>query len=414
MRFFFWRPSWRLPLPVSWGFGLGLSFALLLSACGGGGSSSSSTTTTSVSNAVAVTVSAALDNKRAPNSPYVSVTVCVPGSSSCQTIDHILVDTGSEGLRLMASAVTLSLPTKTASGSTGTVAECAGFASGYTWGSVRTADLTIGSETASGVALQLMGDTAIPAAPTTNCTTYGTSLGSVSALGANGILGIGQLQQDCGTDCASAGTNGQYYGCTSSSCTLTPLAVASQLQQPVTLFASDNNGTVLELPAVTTNGAATATGQLLFGIGTQSNNALGSATIIKTDSSGYFSTTFNGSTIASSVIDSGSNGLYFADSNIPLCTVQLDFYCPTSTLSLSATISSTVNSTAAAVAFSVANADTIVAANNNGNNALPALAGTEAAGLGFDFGLPFFYGRSVFTAIQNVSTPGGTGPFVAF
>jgi hypothetical protein len=33
---------------------------------------------------------------------------------------------------------------------------------------------------------------------------------------------------------------------------------------------------------------------------------------------------------------------------------------------------------------------------------------------GFDFGLPFFFGRSVFTAIEGASTPGGTGPYVAF
>lgn len=30
---------------------------------------------------------------------------------------------------------------------------------------------------------------------------------------------------------------------------------------------------------------------------------------------------------------------------------------------------------------------------------------------GFDWGLPFFYGRNVFTAIEGQSTPGGTGPY---
>ena len=32
----------------------------------------------------------------------------------------------------------------------------------------------------------------------------------------------------------------------------------------------------------------------------------------------------------------------------------------------------------------------------------------------FDFGLPFFFGVNVFTAIADQSTPGGTGPYVAF
>ena len=33
---------------------------------------------------------------------------------------------------------------------------------------------------------------------------------------------------------------------------------------------------------------------------------------------------------------------------------------------------------------------------------------------GFDWGLPFFFGRTVFIAIAGRSTPGGTGPFWAF
>ena len=32
----------------------------------------------------------------------------------------------------------------------------------------------------------------------------------------------------------------------------------------------------------------------------------------------------------------------------------------------------------------------------------------------FDFGLPFFFGRTIFTAIQGASTPGGVGPFWAY
>jgi len=50
------------------------------------------------------------------------------------------------------------------------------------------------------------------------------------------------------------------------------------VQNPVTLFATDNNGVIIELPAV--SGVETSvTGSLIFGIGTQSNNALGSATV---------------------------------------------------------------------------------------------------------------------------------------
>jgi hypothetical protein len=32
----------------------------------------------------------------------------------------------------------------------------------------------------------------------------------------------------------------------------------------------------------------------------------------------------------------------------------------------------------------------------------------------FDWGLPFFFGRNVFTAIESQNTPGGVGPYWAY
>jgi hypothetical protein len=32
----------------------------------------------------------------------------------------------------------------------------------------------------------------------------------------------------------------------------------------------------------------------------------------------------------------------------------------------------------------------------------------------FDFGMPFFYGRNVFNAIEGMPTPVGDGPYFAF
>jgi hypothetical protein len=62
---------------------------------------------------------------------FATVTVCVPGdTTSCETIDHIQVDTGSYGLRILAPALTLSLPVqKAASGDA--LLECAQFVGGY-------------------------------------------------------------------------------------------------------------------------------------------------------------------------------------------------------------------------------------------------------------------------------------------
>src|SRR5579862_7358758 len=98
------------------------------------------------------------------NGLFTSVTICVPGStSSCQTIDGVLVDTGSTGFRVLSSVLTLSLPQQTALG--GPVAECNQFLDGFTWGPVQTADIVLSGERASTVPIQVIGTSGLPAIP---------------------------------------------------------------------------------------------------------------------------------------------------------------------------------------------------------------------------------------------------------
>ena len=127
-----------------------------------------------------------------------------PGTSNCQIVNNVLVDTASYGLRLVGSAVSGvlgSLPQVTSGGAP--VAECGKFVSSYTWGSVRTVDLSIGSEQASSLPVQIIGDLGTTNVPS-SCTNGGASANSASALGANGILGIGPAPVDCGTTCATS------------------------------------------------------------------------------------------------------------------------------------------------------------------------------------------------------------------
>ncbi len=44
------------------------------------------------------------------NEAFINVTVCVPNTTTCQTVDHVLVDTASSGLRLLSSVLTIPLP----------------------------------------------------------------------------------------------------------------------------------------------------------------------------------------------------------------------------------------------------------------------------------------------------------------
>jgi hypothetical protein len=180
---------------------------------------------------------------------------------------------------------------------------------------------------------------------------------------------------------------------------------------PVASFATDNNGVIVELPSVSETGADSLSGSLVFGIGTESNNSLGSATAYALDpSDGYLTATYNGTTFGDSVVDSGSNAYYFTDNSIPTCSDG--FYCPTSTLSLQATLTG-VNSASTNINFNIANVDTLINANPSGV-AFPNLGAPNSVSDSFDFGLPFFFGRNVFTAIAGEGTPGGEGPYVAF
>ncbi|KAE8757531.1 DUF3443 family protein [Paraburkholderia madseniana] len=408
--------------------------ALLVSACGGGGggsggsSSSSSSGTTSLSagptvtntspspqvvaaNAVRVTVDSGVSN--VPNMPFVSITICAPGTSQCQTIDHILVDTGSWGVRVFASQLpaSMALPQqKDASGHL--VAECMQFFDGYTWGSVKLADLQIAGEKAASLPIQVI-DPNYASVPS-DCASVGASRNTPGTLQANGILGIGVFKHDCGANCVQQAVAGTYYGCSGTTCTSIPLAEALQVANPIPYFATDNNGSMLSLPTVS-GGAQSVSGQLVFGIGTQTNNALGSAQVIGVSASnGTFTTVQNGTTYSSSILDSGSTGLFFQTSALPTCaSPNSAYYCPVSTQSLSAMIQG-VNGTTSAVNFSVGNATTI-SHTYSGDSALPLLAGPAFVTSSiFDWGLPFFYGRNVYAAVEQQTTPGGTGPYVAY
>jgi hypothetical protein len=347
------------------------------------------------------------------NGGFTSVTVCVPGTSSCQTIGGILVDTGSSGLRILSSALTLTLPQQnTTTGAA--VVECGQFVDGYTWGPVQVADVKLSGEQASSVPVQTIdaaGHFATPAA----CDSAGvTPENTLDSLGANGILGVGVFRQDCGLACAFSGPSnpGVYYACaTTTACAITPESLTAQVQNPVWLFPTDNNGVMIQFPAVAGNGQATATGSMTFGIGTQANNALGSAKVFTTDSSGNMLTTFGAQSFPG-FIDSGSNGYFFLDgatTSLALCPDAAFFYCPAATTAETIT-NHGINGAISAIAFSVGNADTLL--NNDLFSAFGNVGGPSAGNV--DWGLPFFFGRTVFTGIEGQSSSGGVGPYWAY
>jgi hypothetical protein len=395
-----------------------VSGVAFFSGCGGSsssgsGSSSSSSGTTPVANTTALDVNFGPANNDT-NVPLISLTVCEPNTSTCQTLSDVEVDTGSTGLRVVSSVLTVSLP-QTTDSSGNVLQNCVNYADGsYAWGPVATADIQIAGEKASAVPVQIISATPSFAVPS-SCVGTGANDNTVATLGANAILGLGNFQQDCGSACTPASTSVPpiYYLCPSSVCQVASLPLASQLQNPVYLFPQDNNGILVSLPSIPATGQATATGSLIFGIGTQTNNALGSAKVYTTDDSGNFQTTYNGVSYSQSFLDTGSNGIFFLSASalgIPDCAApNTGWYCPSSTVNYTAT-NTGLNGTSGQVTFSVANADSLFATPNAAFN---DLGGDGQAGM-FDWGLPFFYGRNVFVGIEGQTSPGGTGPYWAY
>jgi len=352
------------------------------------------------------------------NVPFVNVTLCRPGTSICQTIDHVLVDTGSYGLRILAPGVldpALVLPPVT-SAAGNPMGECAQFLSGFVWGSVVRADVKIAGEIASSLPVQQIADTgAAFARIPSGCSGTGANLGTVAAFGANGVLGVGLFNQDCGATCAAQIIAGTYYECTASGCSSSKMPLANQVANPVAAFGTDNNGVLMAMPAVGSSGATTLTGSLIFGVDTQANNTMGAATVYTANSSGNFTTTYKGTSMTSSFLDSGSNGLFFSDSSIPQCPGSSGFsgfYCPATTLSLSAVNTSANGATSGTISFVIGNPLALDAAVT-----AAAIGGTSGRGSrsrAFDWGLPFFFGRSVYIVFDGSNTPHGTGPYWAY
>lgn len=406
---------------------------------------SSSLVTTTNTNSIPVYVAdtATTGTTGYSNEPLVSVTICTPNhtsASQCQTISNVLLDTGSYGLRIFGSAIASNVQLQQeyvmVSGNPYALAQCATFGTGADWGAIQTADIVLGNQTATAVPMQVVnnGFAAIPS----GCADLKPDTDPCTA-GFNGILGIGPFVRDCGADCASTSTYvnpGLYFACSSSNCgdvtgsgsnAAIPVATSLQLGNPIALFSSSsyNNGLSLTLPSVPTSGASALQGTLTFGIGSTAGNAPGSSiAVYSSDSSGAsdgngidFTTIYNGHTYGGSgsgqaFLDSGSNG-YFFPNTTSIATCSNGFFCPTSTQNLTATIAGYSGTPTVSVSFSIANAQTQF---GSGHSAFSALGAPQTSV--FDWGLPFFFGRTVYEGFDGKSATynsgSATGPYWAF
>ena len=383
---------------------------------GGSGSSSGSGNGVGVlptgNNVLSLTVNGSLCSSNPANNyinePCVSVTVCSPGTSTCQTIDDILLDTGDVGLRIFKQVLTVPLTAVTEGANP--IAECVPYLDTTSnWGPIETADVVLGNEPAVSVPIQVI-DSTFPGAPTA-CQNPNQD---PTDAGFNGSLGLDFILQDCGLGCVnSIPSPPWYYSCNGSSCSGTTVALADQVQNPVALLPEDNNGVIVEIPGISSGGTPSVNGALVLGIGTQSNNTPSGVTAYDADpGSGDFITVI-GNVAYGSFIDSGSNGLFFpppSSTSLPTCaSPDSDWFCPSSTKTLSAVNTGASGSPSGTVSFQIGNFDSLL---NSPNNVFADIGGPNPGE--FDWGLPFFFGRKVYIGIEGLKSGLGTGPYWAY
>jgi hypothetical protein len=373
---------------------------------------------------------------------YATVTVCALGArpagpqpEKCVVIDHVQVDTGSVGLRLLATAkvkqlglLPIQLDANATAGSVaGQAWEYFEFVIGGLWGPTAVADVGLGDQWVSAARVQLIQEdnahAAIKVAKICSpqpCTT----LDSVSSLGSNGILGIGNMPLDCGLTCL--GPNTMYYSCpveatSATQCNSASVGESQQIDNPVFgLPNGKNNGVVLALPAVTGLGAGVVLGELIFGINsqdTQSDNYLdpaakrihlGTDWLNSSESYLNITTLYDGKSYSNSYLDTGTNGLFF-DSATVIARCSPDWYCPKRLLSLPATLTDgdLLRRNQISVTFFVGDA-----LFTSGYYAFGDLAGPQPTSSAvastpyssFSWGLPFFYGKRVFLSNWDLTS----------
>jgi hypothetical protein len=407
------------------------ALALMLAACGGGGGGSSASTGTSGSsgstgqsgsgtpttsasttlNVVNVTVEKAFNYI---NEPYVSLTICAPGTQNCATIDHVIVDTGSVGLRLLRSAIPASLGLTNATDPVqgNTLAECSEFGAGHAWGPISTVDLKIAGETASALPMQIVDDTfaSMPA----DCASFGPDMVSNGAqsFGGNGLIGVDVLRRDCLESCQSVAST-LYYDCAGTNCSPVAMPLTNQVPNPISRFASDNNGMTLSFPAVPQGGSASVTGTMTFGINTESNNAPPTVQQLTTTASATTIATYNGQTMQA-ILDSGSGAYYFPNASITECPLSFSsapWLCPSQTSLQTATLQGELGGSLG-IDFDIYNAVSELTGSSNGAHAGIG-ENTNLFGVSLlDLGLPYFFGKTITFGIQgNDNFTAGTWPF---
>ena len=349
---------------------------------------------------------------RTPHSGFnrlvVSVTICVPNTGHCATIEDVMVDTGSTGLRREGSAMPPGFRLPDVLGQAGKpLAECLRFVHDVAWGPLYRADLHMGGLTAADVPIQIISDGRQPqpdACPRSDVRPT-----------SNGTLGIGPLLVDCRDPCRQGSVNpGVFFNDAGSWVPVSgDVARSDRLPNPVSLFPVHGNGVMFDAPTPPAGGAREVMGTLTFGVGTAANNRLGAARIVRIDDAGHFTTLYGGKAYPDSSIDSGTETYILEDLRLPVCARMPGAFCVDPDRRLDATMVGRDGASAPA-SFTVGDYEARLASGVGASDTMAVPA--DPVSRAFVWGAPFFMGRRVSVVFDGKAVKGGDGligPFYA-
>jgi len=386
-----------------------------------------------ITNAMPLEVSAfdtgiALDTSVAANVLTTTLTIC-DANSNCQTIDHIQVDTGSAGLRIFKGALKTVDLAQIVDNQGKALAVCQTFAAkGSAWGPVQAASVKLASEPAILIPVQVI-DATFGAQPRPSPCDGQVLPAEYPANGILGIEGIGR------------GDSGVYFTCQANACTEFTPSDPQRVANPVLALPVDNNGVIINLPAISDNGQATAYGTLVLGIGTtwdndpntysanlvvtvklNTNFPLSATTITRTSESlgntGIQTPVFRWFT--QFALDTGSNAYFFTDPNIKRCpqssgekilNVEDPWYCPATPTNFAVAVGAISGS---AWHFQVWIRDKTALTDKTDSLAFNDLGSDLGIQDTFIAGLPFFYGKQVYLGYAKKSSSLGDGPLYGY
>ena len=185
------------------------------------------------------------------------------------------------------------------------------------------------------------------------------------------------------------------------------------MPNPVTYLAQFGNGVVFDVPASPEGSATEIVGTLTFGVGTAANNRIPGAQILRLDTSGLFTTRYNGIEFPESYIDSGTETYILADDGLDRCAGMRWAFCVSPARTMQAAMIG-MDGKEVPVRFTVGD---YRAALDRHVGAWDGFAeAAEESSRAFVWGAPFFLRRRVALVFDGRTTsdvPGVAGPFYA-